>query len=388
MLGEKIMPNSNLKDKTHEVTPKGLNWHDRPKAMKEDVISAYQKISANPSSQWGLTNGAPEYNLICIEQYKLLKNIILKAPEEKEFFILDLGAGNFEWGRDKVKRINSDPDLPTDIKVNVIGIRGEKSPPNEVYTDGKCKIYEFGNFMAENLTAQLKKVGLQLDNKIDLIVTAYTMRHLVDPVGTFVQAYNLLKPNTGYILSDSIFFMLDSHKDTNTENAARSIQSLLLETKSPFLFIYRGMAESSFILKRTGMNPFQPAMKYTCNRANCSDIRDKACSTLIFSDLHPNRKYSRVKTENEAHPFSPPLEGNVELLNYLTENNVWAPVCYPPMLAYILAEEEKKGSHHTNESNIFFIPGCMELDKKRKREEKKQDGKNTPSLKHRRKRVR
>ena len=41
-----------------------------------------------------------------------------------------------------------------------------------------------------------------LENNVDLIVSRFSLRHMIDPIGTMLQAYDLLKPNTCLILTD------------------------------------------------------------------------------------------------------------------------------------------------------------------------------------------
>jgi hypothetical protein len=47
-----------------------------------------------------------------------------------------------------------------------------------------------------------------LENNVDLIVSRFSLRHMIDPIGTMLQAYDLLKPNTGLILTDDFSFLL------------------------------------------------------------------------------------------------------------------------------------------------------------------------------------
>ena len=110
----------------------------------------------------------------------------LGAPSCKDFYALDIGAGNYQWGRKLAQYLNAKTNLPKDVTRHIIGIRGETNLDEAVTKVGQCTLYEFGQFQVETLSDEFTKQGLQLANKVDLVVSSRCFRHLVDPVGTFV----------------------------------------------------------------------------------------------------------------------------------------------------------------------------------------------------------
>ena len=123
---------------------------------------------------------------------------------------------------------------------------------------GQCRLYEFGQFEIETLVDEFEKRGLQLANKVDVVVSRWCFRHLVDPVGTFTQAYDLLRPKTGHLLLDGFFFLHENETmcDKSIDFNERMIR-LCLETRAPFLTRYYDSTCSlnHFVVSKTDERP-------------------------------------------------------------------------------------------------------------------------------------
>lgn len=127
--------------------PSYLCWRDRKTEINDAIANAFNSISNQTKSNWGLFNGCESYNLAYIKEHKLMKKLIQdRSPETKDFYALDVGSGNFEWGRGLAKYLNARKDLPKDATIHIIGVRGEKNFNKEVTEQGQCKLYEFGQF--------------------------------------------------------------------------------------------------------------------------------------------------------------------------------------------------------------------------------------------------
>lgn len=298
------------------IEQKRLDIEDRPDNIKESMVSTFENVLKKESHLWGCCSGMENYELGGIyNQYDLLKDIILNNPDRKEFYILDIGAGGFQWGHDKIKLLNADVDISEDVIVNVISIRGEKNSNTESYRDGKSRVYDYGAFMIENLSDEFQKRGLELEGKVDLIVSSWTFKHLIDPLGTFVQAYNLLRPQTGYYLSDMIFFAFEHQEKSEKIDFVKNLEMLLLETKSPFLMWNDSFENFSpdrkelryyfeFILKRNEFEPFFPQLQYSAAKYQEESLsafrkiyKESYQFPLFFKDLAPSREYEVVAVE-------------------------------------------------------------------------------------------
>lgn len=242
-----------------------LCWKGRTSEINHSISSAFQARVRHTESRWGLFNGSDAYNIGGIKEHKLMRKLIREAPECKDFYALDIGAGNYQWGRELAEYLNAKKDIPEDATIHIIGIRGETNLDKAVTELGQCKLYEFGQFQIEMLMDEFQVRGLQLANKVDLVVSRWCFRHLVDPVGTFTQAYDLLRPKAGHLLLDGFFFLHENEKmhDESLDFNERMIR-LCLETRAPFLTRYYDYTRSldHFILRKPDDHPCRLHKQY------------------------------------------------------------------------------------------------------------------------------
>jgi hypothetical protein len=238
-----------------------LDWTQRPENIELKVSEAFKNVK-DEEFPWGY-NGSSKYEMGYLKEHALLKTIISQAPAgQKDFYILDIGAGDFQWGQSLAKFIEEQTDLPKDIKVHIISVRGEKYLGDRIIETDRCKIYNLGAFKVEELFAEFKKEGLDLENKIDLCVSRWTFRHLVDPVGTFLQVYRLLR---GYFLFDGFCFVYGEEGARKSyTNGNHQMTQLLSDTGTPFLTtsFNTGRSLNHFILQKPNLNPCQLPMSY------------------------------------------------------------------------------------------------------------------------------
>jgi hypothetical protein len=227
-----------------------LDWEKRPENIKQEIIQEFTNLSSQNFSSWGKFNGEKHYSLLGINEHLLLKQMIKDAyPQQKEFYVMDIGAGNFEWGRSIAGDINGDESIPNDIVLHIIGIRAEKNTDPEKIQKGKCILYELGKFPIENMANEFHKRNYDFSQKIDIIVSRWTFVHFVDSLGTFIQAYNYLRPKTGVILMDGFRLLFEDTKPgeyrfqdvhdydpmTSTYNFDSQILYFLSHIKAPVL---------------------------------------------------------------------------------------------------------------------------------------------------------
>jgi hypothetical protein len=232
------LPLSSSKSSTPLLSQNNLHWLDRPADICDAIDKAFRSAASDTKSAWGITNGQNDYFAFGISQVALMKKIILEQyHQKKEFYFLDIGAGNFQSINHMSAELNADKSLPKDILVHCIGIRGERNPQKEIYQEGFCKLYQLGEFKIEWLDQAFNERNMDFKNKIDLIVSSWTFRHLIDPLGTFLQSYELLRSGSGLMLTDgwlcdlSFFKRDESGRDEN-------ISWILLEANIPFLHRY------------------------------------------------------------------------------------------------------------------------------------------------------
>jgi len=256
-----------------------LDWTQRPKELQQRINSAFNYICKDESSKWGLYNGSEEYAMCGVKEHDLMKKIILDAyPARKEFYVLDIGAGNFQWNESLASYIEKQTDLPPDITVHIIGIRGEKNTGTQKLETSRCRIYQLGAFKVEEMETEFAKIGLDLKNKIDMATSRWCLRHLADPGGTFLQTMNLLRPQTGHFLFDGFMLCYDNEELGKKFNPRTNMVQLLSDLKTPFLRLDCSSANKGvdhFLVKRTTEAPCQLPMVYK-NCLNVSSLYERS----------------------------------------------------------------------------------------------------------------
>lgn len=160
----------------------------------------------------------------------MILDIIQSSPEQQEFYFVDVGAGKFQWIDGILRFLKNDPNVPKNKKYHIIGLNVDGK--DEINNDGNFITYKLGHFKTENIIEAFKKRGMNLKGKIDLMVSCWTLKHLVDPLGTFLQMFQLTKLN-GYMLLEGIPF-LNYHEDDTYFNPDNALY-LLQELDQPYL---------------------------------------------------------------------------------------------------------------------------------------------------------
>ena len=239
-----------------------LNPYERPDDLQKTINATYTSLLSFPP-QWNY-NGSSSYGIMSIDCADMLKSLIKVSSNQKQFYVLDIGAGNFSWGNRTVDFINEQSDLPEDIIVHVISVTGENYGGQSVEKIGKCKRYNIDAFKIEDLykglTQLMGQFDLNLLNNFDFIVSSYTFIHLHDPVGTFVQAYNFLRPEGGIILFHGfpVYYGPKEHYILDYP-----MIEFLLSTKVPFLVGHAdGRDILPFLMKRPNRKPLSLSLEY------------------------------------------------------------------------------------------------------------------------------
>jgi hypothetical protein len=240
-----------------------LDWTDRLSGIQKKISDAYGRLSKSTSSKWNAYNGGYDYAMCGVQEDALVKAVIESAPAtQKEFYFLDVGAANFEWVCGRWMGL---PDLKPGITVHVIGVRGEKYEGKQTtsYRDGAIVCHRIGCFKIEEIASEFDRLGFSLEGSVDLVVSKWTLRHLVDPVGTFAQIYNLLRPKTGRIFFDGFYFLSQDNALEN-EQHNEAMVALLNDLGAPFL-LTPNLAQNAlfqFVLRRPNGEPCQLNMAY------------------------------------------------------------------------------------------------------------------------------
>ncbi len=268
------------------VKAKVLNPLDRPEEVKLLQDKVFENIAFRVESSWTY-NGESLYHMGAIDERLLITYLVKSAPQQKEFYLLDIGAGNFQWGKSMAEYINQAETISLDKTFHIISVRGERNLATERRykgtQTGKCILYELGEIKIEDLEQELERHGLAVKDKLDVIVSRWSLRHLIDPLGTFKQAYDLVRPQKGFLLMDGFFFVYDDfiydEKEMNEERLVnyddgydklvghfnKKLHTLLVQAGVKCLRFYYSLGRSTdhFIIQRKSNEPLSLPVQYT-----------------------------------------------------------------------------------------------------------------------------
>lgn len=249
-----------------------LDPSQRPQELVARIKETFDQLAKKHNSTLYI-NGEERYSLANIDDNKIVNTIIKENPDEQNaLHFLDIGAGNFYWGSQHAKtilKLKENERMSRKKPVHIVSVRGElnnnasdKHSVQRIEHPHNVTVYNVGCFKIEDLTSEIAKY--KLPKSFDLIVTRWTLRHLVDPVGTFVQACNILKIK-GIILGDGYFI---NYPNSSYEVwANENMETLLANLKMPFL-IHRYNAQRSlhqFVARRPeddGFTGIEIPLKY------------------------------------------------------------------------------------------------------------------------------
>jgi len=248
-----------------------LNYKKRPKALQEQVERIFKEQIAPATEEkipYVVSKTLEEYarslrTLICgIDEKALLQKMIKNSPHKTEFTILNIGDADFKWNEEMIEAIQEQGALYRRVTITGIGVRFTPLSEETVKKIHHHVIYRLGSFNIEEMAEEFPKRGLELAGKVDLIVSRRYFCKLADPVGTFMQAYDLLCPHTGMMLFDGfiIKYAEDALGVDGLCNGRKNMEQLMLATKAPFLRVWN--SADQFVIKRPDENPSQFAMQY------------------------------------------------------------------------------------------------------------------------------
>lgn len=270
---------SNLVASDLTQDPQFLDPNNRSKELKQAIDADFASVSFSTKAGAGyLFNGeSKEYYFLGVNSVDELKNMIKNAPETKtEFHALDFGAGAFGWAKGTAEELQD--KLPAGKTLHIYSLTGEKCGV-ETIEIGPIYLHNMGGIPLEFMNNKdfqdvvFKKIGGHAV-KFDMIVTQFTLLHLVDPLGTFVTLMNWL-PKGGLFMFDA-FPVLSVHTK-NEDHLDLKLTCVLNSTQEPYIMGQRfsGMPRH-YILERTSETSLQLPHVYDTNNMHIKPIRHAA----------------------------------------------------------------------------------------------------------------
>jgi hypothetical protein len=353
----------------------GLDYRQRPIELQNKIDELFAKIAEKNESKWmfnGPINNGGRYCICGITDEKLVFDIILNAPpEQKDFYFIDVGAGQYQWVDNIHRFLSNNPQIPRDKNYHIIGLNGEGK--DKIEYDKNFTLYRLGGFKIENAIEAFEKRGLYLKGKVDLTVTHMTFLHLIDPLGTFLQLYKLTNLN-GYILvgggmrlfiadpttQEGIYGNYGYNDDYYKGNLY--VEHMLKELKQTYLMGSFGTSGSDsqfrdFVVQKRDMNEsVLTSWSYVGLKDNGASLeQEKGRYQVLFSDKNSMRLHYIINDypqKGKDHKYwynTNSYHGNKELYDMLKKKDYICPY-QPPMLDYdgmpfvpdLIVYEEKK----------------------------------------------
>lgn len=308
---------------TGDITYK-LDTKNRPIYVKESIDLAYNSLKEmNMNHHDWVYFGRDDYKILDFQGDAatisgFLKSLIAKG--QKEINILDVGAGNFSWGKHLANTINELLLDADNIHVNIISLTGESHKGEEVQQQGKCTVYNFGSFKIEDLNDELEKKGLYLNNNVDLAVSQLTFIHLVDPLGTLQKVVNLLRPYTGLLINGWANFNLKYEPQNSAEPVS-------LNPESSKFYFHRAILNMDLdffadMWKSEGYVIKKKTFEEICFPFAYDAMGQSVEKQMNSSRITPNPSYLiSEKIANEVRDIPLRLNANESILNELLEYN-------------------------------------------------------------------
>lgn len=180
------------------IDPAHLFYSQRPRAVQDRIDSIYSKLS-HQGKNWLYNGSRGAYGLLNFRDEEVIAQRIFRAPPEKsDLYFIDLGSGYHHWV-DWIQAFLLSNYQHDARHFHVIGVTGEGEPGHFQHNTDNVTTHKISGFKLENLWEEFPKLDLHLESSVEFIATSWTLRHLVDPVGTLDQAYHLLSPGNGLI---------------------------------------------------------------------------------------------------------------------------------------------------------------------------------------------
>lgn len=298
-----------------------LNPIDRPQDLQEKIIKIFSEIEQS-ECRWSCNGEYGLYKILNVDEAILAINIIRHGyiKGQRVFNFLDIGSGMFKWVDVMAEQINKAKNLPQDIAIHIWGIRGEiyDQPTTEIVE--KCITHKLGSFCIENI--HLRPDILE-NGEFDLIVSDWTLRHLVDPVGTFCSIYNLLRPETGLFFFNGFFWHSISENTFITEEYDENMIKLMLLAKLNFLMRpwSDGKDINQFVVQRSSDADIQLPIKYHSFSDGYKYYQNN--SQCITRFLTPIINFELQTDDEDPYNYAKILGNNENIKMFLQELKSW-----------------------------------------------------------------
>ncbi|MBF0206211.1 MAG: hypothetical protein HQK53_04920 [Oligoflexia bacterium] len=289
------------------------NTFVRPESIQAKVDSAFNELQKG-HLHWLFDGSFGGYGLMGIREKNLLNYIIANASNsysdsssdsssDNDIYILDIGAGGGGWG-DFITGILTDilSKLNISKRIHIFSITGGSEQTTGTTSVGNITHHRLANFKIENIIEELQKRGFDLNNKVNLIVSSWCLRHLVDPLGTLKQLYAMLSPHRGILMTNGFFAVTQDDIPSLYENTPwEKIITGITASSAKILFMEYNINRSHnqcMILKESPQELLLP-FTYTGETVSVKNAQCASEEACVFSPTGGEQQQLRNREKFE-----------------------------------------------------------------------------------------
>lgn len=243
---------------------KGMERKDRlgkrPEHVQKECDEAFENIKNE--TLWGLYNGSNYYTTLELDEDKLFEQLVQKSSKEKDIYIIDAGCARGKWGKNALEILQQEKYKKNGKQFHIFSVTGGIECPELVERKGHVTLYQLNQFKIENIDEEFAKRGFELKNKVSLIYSLWTLRHLVDPFGTVKRMYSLLTPDQGKLMANGFLFKFN--KTDKIQAFPHGNENILTDSNATCLFreVTAGRDVGHFLLEKNDKNDLNIPLSY------------------------------------------------------------------------------------------------------------------------------
>lgn len=156
----------------------------RPVKIQNRIKKVHAVLKAKDTKSTWTYNGSQVYDFLGISDEALLDWLIsIKRENGDALRILDFGSGAFDWPI-TVANYLRDKHSDKNIQIEIVGVTGERALTDEQIRTLQNDFADSGIKLTLLQEVEIESIDKILQSGFDLIVSSWTLRHLVDPLGT------------------------------------------------------------------------------------------------------------------------------------------------------------------------------------------------------------
>lgn len=295
-----------------------LNPQDRPAEIQYKIDQSFAIVARDKFPKWNFNGEVTAYYMCGFNEIMLFTNYILDHPDQTEFNFCELGGAHFRLTTNLAKTLFNDSRLKNrdNLQIRLFNNRAEQYN-GEPILGKNISVYHDGQFKIENLENEFATRYSDLKIQFDVVITRWTFTHLVDPAGTFIQAYNLLRPGS-FMIFDRFYVLLDdqpldANYNTNIFHLVRNITSSFFFQESTY-----AADLMQFYVQRKDNTPCHLPLAYDKYEDTTKAFKSFSASGCVtrFKTL-PEFTWVDYDTWKQEHDLGKGYYGDKELYDYV-----------------------------------------------------------------------